>query len=268
MDIVLSYMFSLVVLYSVFVNPCYGINFNLFNASRIFNHEQWQTATVTWYGPPDGAGSDGGNCGYGDTVEKPPFSKMISAGGPSIFQGGAGCGGCYQVKCTENDACSKEPVTVVITDNCPGCEGLVAFDLSGTAFGAMASPGKADQLRNAGKLTNAQYKRVSCNFGQTIAFTIDSGSSPYYFAIEVEYENGDGNLVETALQQTGSNTWMPMFRSWGARWALNPGSSLNPPFSIKLTEAREDNNNKTIVAENVIPINWQPGQVYRSFVNF
>ncbi|OIW19033.1 hypothetical protein TanjilG_10594 [Lupinus angustifolius] len=256
-------------LYSVFVNPCYGINFNLFNLSKTLSEDQWQTATVTWYGPPDGAGSDGGNCGYGETVETPPLSKMISAGGPSIFQGGSGCGACYQVKCTENAACSQEPVNVVITDNCPGCTGSASFDLSGTAFGAMASPGKADQLRNAGKLTNAQYKRVSCNFGKSIAFTVDSGSSPYYFAIEIEYENGDGNIVAVELKQgTESNTWVPMFRSWGARWALNPGNPLKPPFSIKLTESGEGNNKKSIVADKVIPNDWKPGQVYRSFVNF
>ncbi|CAL0306200.1 unnamed protein product [Lupinus luteus] len=268
MDTVLSYMFSLVVLYSVFINSCYGINFNLFNVSKTFNEQQWQTATITWYGPPNGARLDGGNCGYGDSVETPPFSKMISAGGPSIFQGGSGCGACYQVRCTENAACSQNPLIVVITDNCPRCTGSSSFDLSDTAFRALASQGKADQLRNVGKLSKAQYKRVSCNFGKSIAFTIDSGSNPYYFAIEIEYESGDGNLVEIALKQKGSNTWIPMFRSWGARWALNPGSPLKPPFSIKLTEAGEGKKKKSIMAGNVIPNNWQPGQVYKSLFNF
>ncbi|KAE9603186.1 hypothetical protein Lal_00018781 [Lupinus albus] len=269
MDIVLSYMFSLVILFSVFVNPSYSINFNFFNASETGNQDQWQTATATWYGPPNGAGSDGGNCGYGDSVENPPLSKMISAGGPSLFQGGSGCGACYEVKCTENDACSRNPVLVVITDNCPGCPESVHFDLSGTAFGSMANPGKADQLRNVGQLNNLQYRRVPCNFGKSIAFTIDDGASPYYFATEIEYENGDGNIVEIELKQgIESSTWIPMFRSWGAKWALNPGFMLNPPFSLKLTEAGKGDTKKTIVAENVISINWKPGQVYRSFVNF
>lgn len=67
----------------------------------------------------------------------------------------------WQVKCTENAGCSGDPVTVVITDECPGgpcLEKSAHFDMSGTAFGAMASSGRADELRNAGVMT-VQYAR-------------------------------------------------------------------------------------------------------------
>ncbi|OVA15178.1 Major pollen allergen Lol pI [Macleaya cordata] len=251
-----------------FLHSCSCFNPKLFNVS-LQAESGWPSAKATWYGTPTGAGSDGGACGYGNAVKQSPLSSMISAGGPSLYEKGKGCGSCYQVKCTNNSACSENPVTVVITDECPGClSSPIHFDLSGTAFGAMAISSKQDQLRNAGVL-QIQYQRVECNYGgMTVAFRVDGGSNPNYFATLIEYEARDGDLAGVDLQDgSGSSggAWQPMQQSWGAVWKLNSGSTLKGPLSIRLKAAKSG---KTLLASNVIPTGWKPGVTYRSLVNF
>lgn len=65
------------------------------------------------------------------------------------------------MKCTDSAACSGSPVTLVITDSCPDClSESTHFDLSGTAFRAMAMRGQAVLLRNVGVL-QIQYRRYA-----------------------------------------------------------------------------------------------------------
>ncbi|MBA0862123.1 hypothetical protein Goshw_004747 [Gossypium schwendimanii] len=160
------------------------------------------------------------------------------------------------------------PVTVVITDECPGCVSeSVHFDLSGTSIGAMAKSGLADLLRHAGIL-QVQYKKDDCKYpGTTIAFHVDPGSNPNYFATLIEYTNGDGHLASVDLKQAlDTDGWQPMQQSWGAVWKLDgAGSTLLPPFSLRLTSL---DSRKTIVATAVIRVGWEPGKTYRSVVNF
>ncbi|TVU01420.1 hypothetical protein EJB05_53133, partial [Eragrostis curvula] len=225
----------------------------------------WFSGGATWYGSPYGAGSDGGACGYGGTVSKRPLSSMIAAAGPLFYKSGKGCGSCYQIKCTGNRACSGRPVTVTITDSCLGgvCLNKAGhFDMSGTAFGAMANRGMADRLLAAGIL-KIQYKRVPCNYkGMGITFKVDAGSNPYYLAVLIQYQNGDGDLARVDILQGGA--WTPMQHSWGAMWRVNTGKRLLGQFTLRLTSG----SGKVLVARNVIPARWRPGVTYRSNVNY
>ncbi|GJN07556.1 hypothetical protein PR202_ga25456 [Eleusine coracana subsp. coracana] len=232
-------------------------------AAPLDGHLRLWTMVVSWSSSCD----MGGACGYRTAVGKQPFDSMIAAGSTLLYRGGEGCGACYEVKCTSNEACSGQPATIVITDQSPG--GLFPgeiehFDMSGTSMGAMAKPGMADKLR-AGGVLRIQYRRVACKYtGVKIAFKVDQGANPFYFDVLIEFEDDDGDLSAVELMEAGSHTWTPMSRNWGAMWRLNNGRKLNAPFALQLTS----DSGRVLVANNAIPAAWKPGKTYRSLVNY
>ncbi|XP_060215511.1 putative expansin-B14 [Lycium barbarum] len=236
-----------------------------FCSCQLFNNSlDGGLAVATWYGDPNGPGS-GGACGLEDDVAKAPYNAMITAGNQVLYKHGFGCGACYQVSCSKPQ-CSGKPITVPLTDECPGAcnDDPVHFDLSGTAFGAMAKPGQADQLRKLGRI-DISYKRVPCDYKQNIMFKVDKGSNPYFFATAIEAENGDGALSSVEIKTAGSNKWLPMKQMFGATWSanINP-KTQKPPYSLRLTSEFK----RRVKADNVIPVGWQPRAIYKSNVNF
>nr|CAB3504994.1 unnamed protein product [Digitaria exilis] len=236
-----------------------------FNASHITADPYWVPARATWYGAPTGAGpmDNGGACGF-KNVNLPPFSSMTSCGNEPLFKDGKGCGSCYQIRCLKHPACSGNPETVIITDMNYYPVAKYHFDLSGTAFGAMALPGRNDELRHAG-IIDIQFKRVPCYYpGQMVTFHIDKGSNPVYFAVLVEFEDGDGDVVQVDLMEANSWVWTPMRESWGSIWRLDSKHRLTAPFSLRIT----NESGKTLVATQVIPANWAPNTYYRSNIQY
>ncbi|XP_062209523.1 expansin-B7-like [Phragmites australis] len=231
----------------------------------------WLNARATWYGAPNGAGPDdnGGACGF-KNVNLPPFSGMTSCGNEPLFKDGKGCGSCYQIRCVAHPACSAVPETVIITDMNYYPVAPYHFDLSGTAFGAMAKDERNDELRHAG-IIDIQFKRVPCQYqGLTVTFHVEHGSNPNYLAVLVEYENGDGDVVQVDLMESRAEdgeptgVWEPMHESWGSIWRMDTRRPLQGPFSLRIT----NESGKTLVADQVIPADWQPDSVYSSIVQF
>ena len=175
-----------------------------------------------------------------------------------------------QIKCdySNNPSCSGQPRTVVITDMNYYPVARYHFDLSGTAFGAMAKNGLNDKLRHAG-IIDMQFRRVRCNFpGMKVTFHVQRGSNPNYLAVLVEYANVDGTVVRMELMQTRNGrptgSWEPMRRSWGSIWRMDTSRPLQGPFSMRITS----DSGKTLVANNVIPAYWRPDKAYGSNVQF
>lgn len=114
---------------------------------------------------------------------------------------------------------------------------------------------------------------MPCEFpGLKVGFHVEEGSNQVYMAVLIEYENGDGDVVQVDLMESSSSgsrrqqqqRWTPMRESWGSVWRLDSNHRLQPPFSIRI---RSDSG-KTLVARDVIPRNWRPNTTYRSFVQY
>ena len=81
---------------------------------------------------------------------------------------------------------------------------------------------------------------VACKYPRkNIAFHVDQGSNPYYFAVVVEYEEGEGDISSIDLKEEGSGSgeWCALQQSWGATWKPDAGGELHPPLSIRLTSS-------------------------------
>ncbi|XP_062019637.1 expansin-B3-like [Rosa rugosa] len=224
----------------------------------------WLPATATWYGSPEGDGSDGGACGYGSLVDVKPLRARVGAVSPVLFKNGEGCGACYKVKCLDKSICSRRAVTIIVTDECPGCSGGPHFDLSGAAFGRMAIAGEHGLLRNRGELS-VLYRRTPCKYpGKQVAFHVNEGSTNYYLSLLVEFEDGDGDVGSMHIRQASSSEWVAMRHVWGASWCID-GGPLRGPFSVKITTLSTA---RSLTARDVIPSNWSPKATYTSRLNF
>ncbi|TVU10540.1 hypothetical protein EJB05_44080, partial [Eragrostis curvula] len=187
------------------------------------------------------------------------------------------------VKCSSHNACSQDWVTVTVTDVCrravPCLEDPKAahFELSGHAFGAMAKPGRSDELR-AASLVTVLYEWVDCQYTPPAGivypvFQTLPGSTNEDFAMTVLYIEGFAiaKMVPVFLRNAGDSDWQLMTRSQDrpAVWTLTDDSTrrplpVRPPLSIKIdiTWVTRGKDDVTVIAEDVIPVGWQSGMTY------
>jgi hypothetical protein len=86
---------------------------------------QWRNdGHMTFYGSPNGGGTQAGACGYQNTYAL-GYGSMTAALSTALFQGGAACGACFQLQCippaSGKNWCYSysRSITVTATNLCP-----------------------------------------------------------------------------------------------------------------------------------------------------
>ncbi|CAI9095612.1 OLC1v1031601C2 [Oldenlandia corymbosa var. corymbosa] len=157
----------------------------------------YYASRATYYGSPECKGNPTGACGYGE------YGRTVNDGqvtGVSrLYRGGAGCGACYQVKCTVPGLCSDEGATVVVTDYGEGDR--TDFILSTAAYAKLARPALADKLFAYG-VVDVTFARIPCKYNYNLQFqVVGKSKNPGYLAIVPLYQPGAYEIVAVQVWQ-------------------------------------------------------------------
>lgn len=220
----------------------------------------WQDAHITYYGSPNGGGTQGGACGYQNTVSL-GYGFMTAALSSPLFQGGKACGACFQLQCarvqetrTVKNWCHdySKAITVTATNLCPpGSEGTWCdpprhhFDLPMPAFLSLA--------RQEGGVAPVYYRRVQCLKKGGIRFTM--GGNPWFLMVLVHNVGGAGDVVAVKVKCPSSG-WYDMYRNWGALWTVQ--KKMVGPLSFLLTTG----DGRRLTAYNAVGNGWTFGQTW------
>ncbi|WOL07340.1 hypothetical protein Cni_G16080 [Canna indica] len=220
---------------------------------------EWRSAHASYYAVFDPRDTVGGACGYGD-LGKTGYGMATAGLSEALFDKGAACGGCYEVRCVEElrYCLPGTSIVVTVTNFCAPNYGLP------TDAGGICNPPNHHFLIpiqafekiaiwKAGVMP-IQYRRVKCIREGGVRYTIDG--KKFFYTVLISNVAGAGDV--TAVKIKGSATgWLPMGRNWGQNWHISAelnGQALS--FEVSTSDG------VTLTSYNVAPKDWVFGKTY------
>ncbi|XP_020530076.1 expansin-A13 isoform X2 [Amborella trichopoda] len=200
-----------------------------------------------------------GACGYGNLMKR-GYGMSTVALSDALFNKGASCGGCYEVRCVEELRYCIPGTSIIVTatNYC-----AANYGLPGDAGGLCNPPNKHFVMPIAAfekigiwkaGVMPVQYRRIKCIREGGIRFTV-TGLGIFH---SVLISNAAGPGEVSAVKMKGSRTgWLPMGRNWGSIWHIS-ADFKNQPLSFEVTGS----DGITVTSYNVAPQNWQFGQTF------